>query len=170
MSAVRTSSESCSRSIWAAALLVLLSVTSSAATSPMRRAGPRALKTSTCVPEAFNLGTVIPTDPEPFSVAVVDVDNDGNLDLVVGSASTGAITTYLGDGAGNFSLGPILSAGTYVTAIAAADFNGDGNVDLVAATDSGSRSTTATAPAPSNSEIRSARSTRAARSCSPPPT
>ena len=58
---------------------------------------------------------------------LVDVNNDGNLDLVV--ARNGATTIRLGDGAGNFGTDFVFGTdGNYSVAID--DFNGDGNPDF----------------------------------------
>jgi hypothetical protein len=66
---------------------------------------------------------------------LVDVNNDGNLDIVALSTA-GTLYSYLGDGAGSFASGVSLALGTNnVAGLATGDFNGDGNVDL-AVTDS----------------------------------
>jgi hypothetical protein len=64
------------------------------------------------------------------AVAVGDFNNDGKLDVVVGSGST--INVYLGDGHGRFSA-PIQSNTTisYANFMVAGDFNNDGKLDLV---------------------------------------
>jgi hypothetical protein len=66
-----------------------------------------------------------------------DMDHDGNLDLIVGGAGpqndTGLfISTYLGDGTGNFTQKQVidLGAGTIEGEMGLADFNEDGNLDV----------------------------------------
>jgi hypothetical protein len=71
----------------------------------------------------------------PVSVAIGDVNRDGNPDLVVANNSDGTVSVLFGDGAGNFtadSNGPF-SVGTPPQCVALADMNLDGCLDLVTA-------------------------------------
>jgi VCBS repeat protein len=73
---------------------------------------------------------------QSFSVAVADVNGDGNPDLLVGNAGVaeGSIGILLGRGDGTFQ--PVAtydSGGSLAYSIAVADVNGDGNPDLVVA-------------------------------------
>jgi hypothetical protein len=79
----------------------------------------------------------------PSSVAVADLNGDGNPDLVVENGQccgTGVATVgvLLGDGNGIFQ--PVVTyksgRGTNGTSIAVADVNGDGKLDIVASTSS----------------------------------
>jgi FG-GAP-like repeat/Abnormal spindle-like microcephaly-assoc'd, ASPM-SPD-2-Hydin len=72
----------------------------------------------------------------PF-IALGDLNNDGNLDIVVGStcAATcehGTITVLLGKGDGTFKSGSIYKTEYGTGPFAIADINGDGRLDVVA--------------------------------------
>jgi len=64
-------------------------------------------------------------------VIVVDLDNDGFLDIVGGSSLPGNVAIYYGDGSGNISLPKFLPVNGDVRSVAAADFNHDGLKDIV---------------------------------------
>jgi hypothetical protein len=66
---------------------------------------------------------------------VVDVNRDGNLDIVVANGGSGNVSVYLGDGRGSFTQpqGSPFPAGQHCADIATADFNDDGNLDLAIA-------------------------------------
>jgi len=70
-------------------------------------------------------------------IALGDLNNDGNLDVVVGSAfgasdGNGLITILLGNGDGTFKPPAEYETGYAPTAFALADVNGDGKLDVVA--------------------------------------
>jgi uncharacterized membrane protein len=73
------------------------------------------------------------------SVAVADVNGDGNPDLLVGNStdsiySTGLVSVLLGNGDGTFKAAvTYASGGYYATSVAVADVNGDGKPDLLVA-------------------------------------
>lgn len=76
-----------------------------------------------------------PTSTYANGVALGDVDNDTDLDIVVGNGSVvggEANQIYLNDGNGNFTLGSGLPGDTdYTTSVALGDVNGDAYPDIV---------------------------------------
>jgi hypothetical protein len=73
--------------------------------------------------------------PEAWSLAAADFNNDGKLDLVVGSVNNGSpgmISILLGNGDGTFQPPINYGSGEYF-AVAVGDFNGDGNLDVASA-------------------------------------
>jgi hypothetical protein len=66
--------------------------------------------------------------PHPMDATVVDYDNDGDSDVVVGAYSGNIV--WLEQGTSGWSL-HALSFGEGLTGVAAADLDGDGDVDLV---------------------------------------
>lgn len=86
----------------------------------------------------FQAGQVINisnTFSNPFALAAGDVNNDGNLDLVVTSlaaSGSGGVAVLLGNGDGTFQAATVFindqGAGE---SVALADVNGDGNLDVL---------------------------------------
>ncbi len=67
-------------------------------------------------------------------MAVADVSNDGNLDLVIvnnAQNSTSTVSVLIGSGHGTFRPKVDYPIGAVPTAIAVADISGDGNPDLI---------------------------------------
>ena len=70
----------------------------------------------------------------PTSVALADVDNDGDLDLLTANATqNGTVSIQLNNGQGGFTAVANLTVGAYPAHLATADLNGDGSLDLLVA-------------------------------------
>lgn len=78
-----------------------------------------------------------PVGYSPTCVTVMDVNNDGKLDLVsansdvLGSGQT--LTVLTNDGRGGFEFSATLPAGENPTCVLGADVNGDGKMDIISA-------------------------------------
>jgi len=71
----------------------------------------------------------------PNDIAVADMNNDGNLDLIVANHQSPYLRVFLGDGRGGFRLGPDspvdVHSNPHPHGLVAADFNADGKPDIV---------------------------------------
>jgi len=86
----------------------------------------------------FTVGQNVVINSQCNNIQVNDLNKDGNLDLVLAGAGsengTGLfISSYLGDGAGNFTVQQVIDLGMGATRgeISLGDFNEDGNMDVV---------------------------------------
>lgn len=68
-------------------------------------------------------------------IELIDLDGDGNLDMI-GVGQSG-LSAYRGDGAGGFAFARSFDYGQPASGLAVADFNGDGLQDVAFALDSG---------------------------------
>lgn len=87
----------------------------------------------------FNSPIVADVQSNPYSVEMADMNNDGDLDLVVSHALNQLITIYLGQGNGNMTgpYEPELTLDWHVRDIGVGDFNDDGLMDIVYAEENG---------------------------------
>src|SRR5262245_24906490 len=80
----------------------------------------------------FNRVELLTEGTNPSSVAIADLNGDGQLDLAVANAGSNTVSVFLNDGSGNLSLAATpYATGTNPTSVAIGDVNGDGLADLV---------------------------------------
>jgi hypothetical protein len=86
------------------------------------------------LPTTFTLlGGNIDPSVAPSSLAIADLNKDGNLDVVVANYVSGDVSVLLGDGTGLFSPPNAFFVGDLPASVTLADLDGDGNLDIVTA-------------------------------------
>ena len=110
--------------------LDLLTANSGTNTVSLRLNGGNATGSNTGV---FSGGGDIVVGNNPFNVKLVDVDGDGDLDLLVANNGSATVSVRLNNGTGAFSGGSEVSVGPGPRNLAVGDVDGDGDVDLVTA-------------------------------------
>jgi hypothetical protein len=66
---------------------------------------------------------------DSHGLAVCDIDNDGDVDIIIGMHSTPYTRIYLNDGYGHFTRGQTLGS-KFVEKVETGDLNGDGHADI----------------------------------------
>lgn len=88
--------------------------------------------TSSSVGLNFGSSTSFVTGSGPYSVALGDLNGDGNLDVVTANHGSSNVSVLLGNGTGGFGGNSDFSASSSIPAtVALTDVNGDGTLDLV---------------------------------------
>jgi hypothetical protein len=119
------------RSLTGAALTAVLAVAASGGIPVLAPWVPYPLGPEGCESD-FNCSS------DPQGLVLVDVDGDGDIDVVTANNGSDDATVFLNDGAGAFTVSATFPVGSAPAHIAAADFDGDGIADLavVSAADS----------------------------------
>ena len=82
---------------------------------------------------AFAPQPTLATGSGPTSLALGDVNSDGNADIVVANTFSSSVGVLLGNGDGTFLPQAAFQAGVNPFAVAVADLNGDGLPDIIVA-------------------------------------
>ena len=79
----------------------------------------------------------VPVGQGARSIALGDVDGDGDLDLLATNELRNVVGVRLNNRTGSFSVGPDVAVGATPASVALGDVDGDGKLDLVAANNAG---------------------------------
>ena len=116
---------------------VSYTVTRAAASNGGTLAQPRVGQFTTAVGGVgtgnFRTGPATAVGSGPESVAVGDVDGDGDLDLLTANISANTVSVRLNNGGGTFSGSQNVAVGASPYAVAIGDVDGDGDLDFVTA-------------------------------------
>ncbi len=82
---------------------------------------------------AFNVTGSYDMGASPRELQTVDLNGDGNLDILAVNRTTDSITMRLGQGDGSFGSAQSITTGDFPSGFQVGDFNGDGIVDLATA-------------------------------------
>lgn len=66
-------------------------------------------------------------------MALGDINDDGELDIVTANMVSDNVSVLIGDGAGGFTASTILTGGVQPYSVALGDIDGDGAIDIVVA-------------------------------------
>ncbi len=81
----------------------------------------------------FQAKASLETGINPISVAIGDLNRDGNLDLAVANYGSNTVSVLLGNGIGSFGARTDFATGRLPRSVAIGDLNGDGKPDLAVA-------------------------------------
>jgi len=81
----------------------------------------------------FAPGITLGVGPYPFSVVAVDINGDGQLDLVSANTGGNTLTVLTNNGGGGFESNATITVGRGPISVVTADVNGDGFPDLICA-------------------------------------
>lgn len=90
--------------------------------------GAQQTEPGTFIDSGQSVGTSLTT----LSIALGDIDGDGDLDLIEGNDNGKDNRIYFNDGVGNFTDSSQTLGANYTWSIAIGDLDGDGDLDLVA--------------------------------------
>jgi hypothetical protein len=81
----------------------------------------------------FGFNTNLIVGYGPYSIAAVDIDGDGKMDLVSANQSSSTLSVLTNNGSGVFASKATINVGFHPVYVLAADINGDNRPDLICA-------------------------------------
>ena len=114
---------------------VRVSVTQAAQSSSGALANPRLFQFTAAATGGSGRfsGSGTPVGSSPYNVAMADVDNDGDLDMIAPDFGAASVSIRLNNGNGVFSGGSNPAVGSQPRSANMADIDGDGDLDLLTA-------------------------------------